>query len=330
MSSVINQLEDLLEGLDPVVTEDYVDFTLKQQNEVQIAKGITPSAPANYVPVTKKTVTYIVMAAITNDAGDVLFMQEAKSSCAGQWYLPAGKVEPGEDLETACKREVKEETGLEIMPTTLLAIETASGSWFRFVMTGDVLGGKLKTPSQADSESLQAKWVSKVEELSLRARDVIAVVEQARHFKLAKGMLHPHLLPVNTHYGRLLMRLVICGRKMANPRVHVLVSEKTAAHLPTCEINPTKSIHSTLKKYMTELFGAEIPPHRPHGVLSVAYKPGVDCDGLCISVLVSVRVPLENVCLIDKYTWIELSQTVGDNYLKRMGKDMTVPLNVLR
>ena len=35
MSSVINQLEDLLEGLDPVVTEDYVDFTLKQQNEVQ-------------------------------------------------------------------------------------------------------------------------------------------------------------------------------------------------------------------------------------------------------------------------------------------------------
>ena len=42
------------------------------------------------------------MAAITNDAGDVLFMQEAKSSCAGQWYLPAGKVEPGEDLEVNC------------------------------------------------------------------------------------------------------------------------------------------------------------------------------------------------------------------------------------
>lgn len=25
-------------------------------------------------------------------------MQEAKHSCAGQWYLPAGRVEPGEDI----------------------------------------------------------------------------------------------------------------------------------------------------------------------------------------------------------------------------------------
>jgi hypothetical protein len=29
------------------------------------------------------------------------------------------------------------------------------GSWYRFVMTGDVTGGKLKTPADADSESLQ-------------------------------------------------------------------------------------------------------------------------------------------------------------------------------
>jgi 8-oxo-dGTP pyrophosphatase MutT (NUDIX family) len=26
-------------------------------------------------------------------------MQEAKRSCRGQWYLPAGKVEPGETIE---------------------------------------------------------------------------------------------------------------------------------------------------------------------------------------------------------------------------------------
>jgi 8-oxo-dGDP phosphatase len=25
-------------------------------------------------------------------------MQEAKSSCAGQWYLPAGRVEPNESI----------------------------------------------------------------------------------------------------------------------------------------------------------------------------------------------------------------------------------------
>ena len=55
--------------------------------------------------------------------------QEAKSSCAGQWYLPAGKMEPGEDITEAAKREVLEETGLNMEVTTLLAVESA-GSYF--------------------------------------------------------------------------------------------------------------------------------------------------------------------------------------------------------
>ena len=52
-------------------------------------------------------------------------MQEAKSSCAGQWYLPAGRMEPGEDISEAAQREVLEETGLHFQLTTLLMIESA-------------------------------------------------------------------------------------------------------------------------------------------------------------------------------------------------------------
>jgi 8-oxo-dGDP phosphatase len=47
-------------------------------------------------------------------------MQEAKSTCAGQWYLPAGKMEAGEDIGEAAKREVLEETGLEMELSTFL------------------------------------------------------------------------------------------------------------------------------------------------------------------------------------------------------------------
>lgn len=66
---------------------------------VLAAKGVTPSTPSDFVPVVKNNVTYIVMAVLFNEDGEVLMMQEAKSSCAGQWYLPAGRMEPGEDIQ---------------------------------------------------------------------------------------------------------------------------------------------------------------------------------------------------------------------------------------
>ena len=113
------------------------------------------------------------------DRFQVLMMQEAKSSCAGQWYLPAGRMEPGEDIGEAAKREVLEETGLEIELTTLLLVETAAGSWYRFVVTGSVIGGKLKTPADADSESLQAKWIGDLTDFPLRAGDVLPLIEVA-------------------------------------------------------------------------------------------------------------------------------------------------------
>lgn len=105
-----------------------------------VAKGIQPSTSTDYKPIIKETISYIVMGVILNEKSEVLMMQEAKKSCAGQWYLPAGKMEPGESIETAVKREVLEETGLVMEPTTLLAVETASGSWYRFVFAGKIIG----------------------------------------------------------------------------------------------------------------------------------------------------------------------------------------------
>ena len=57
------------------------------------------SISGKYVPVLKESVCYIVAAVVTNDHQEVLMMQEAKKSCRGKWYLPAGRVEPNETLE---------------------------------------------------------------------------------------------------------------------------------------------------------------------------------------------------------------------------------------
>ena len=152
-------------------------------------------------------------------------------------------------------------------------------------------------------------------------------------------------LPAVRPHKKLLLRLVVAIRRRADNAVCLLVSEKTAVHLPVCELNPTRSIHATLKKYMSEIFGGVgvgggggsdggggLPPHRPHGLLSAEHsgKPSTSNDGVCLTLLVSVRVPLEEVSLIDKYAWLQLDKKLGENILSRMGKNMVLPLTVIR
>lgn len=177
------QVSRLLAGSALPVDEDTAalcDFTLAQQNAAVEAQGVQSSAPADYVPVLGKSVTYIVATVLINARDEVLMMQEAKESCAGKWYLPAGRMEAGETIVAAAEREVLEETGLRVAVTTLLAVECAGGSWYRFVCTGRVQSGELKTPQRADAESLQAKWIANLGELNLRSNDIVPLVELGR------------------------------------------------------------------------------------------------------------------------------------------------------
>lgn len=86
----------------------------------------------------------------------------------------------GESICDAGRREVLEETGLEVECTTLLMVECAGGSWIRYVMTGVVTGGQLKTSEQSDEESLQAQWIADLSELPLRGSDIFPLIQRAR------------------------------------------------------------------------------------------------------------------------------------------------------
>lgn len=50
----------------------------------------------------------------------------------------------------------------------------------------------------------------------------------------------------------------------------------------------------------------------------------------CRLLAILPQVPLENVCLIDKYSWLETDKALGESLIARLAKNMTVPLAVIR
>ena len=89
----------------------------------------------------------IVQAVVTDEASRILL--SVRSDLLG-WELPGGTPEPGESLEDALRREVLEETGIEI------AIEGRVGAWVRtgfrphtaVIYRARRKGGELRTSSE--------------------------------------------------------------------------------------------------------------------------------------------------------------------------------------
>lgn len=313
-------LENIFSGKVCHDGEDQCDYDLTEQADFAPARGVIPDS---FVPRVKKTVTYIVMAVIINAKNAVLMMQEAKSVCNGAWYLPAGKVEEGETLEEAVIREVLEETGLEMKPTTLLAVETAR-YWARFIFTGEIVGGKLKTLDNSDHHSLQAQWLLDEKAVMHRADDIKSVIELGRahhQFKKQQKMdpkpdpnspstltWHGNVLPAIKPHKKSLLQLVIVARSKNDNKMHVLVSEKNVVHLPTCELNPFINIHVNIRKFLMDIFGSDPPLHKLGGIVHMEHYalPVAQNDGVLLTLVIYCKPSLDQIPLIDKYTWFSI------------------------
>ncbi len=73
----------------------------------------------NIVPNDSREVAKVV---IIDDSNRVLMLKRSNyvDKYAGEWDLPGGHIKVGEEFEVGMKREVKEETGLEIFNTTFI------------------------------------------------------------------------------------------------------------------------------------------------------------------------------------------------------------------
>lgn len=119
---------------------------------------------------------FFVLAAVRRE-DHYLLVHERKH---GQlWYLPAGRVERGEDFVSAVRRETLEESGVPIEVDGIIRLEhspSVQGARVRIILSAKPIDD---TPpkSKPDEESLGAGWftLDQMRRLPLRGSDVLDV-----------------------------------------------------------------------------------------------------------------------------------------------------------
>lgn len=116
-----------------------------------------------------------------------MLVERGREPLKGYWSLPGGLVETGESLEEALKREIMEETGLDVRPVSLFEIfqrimRDASGRpEYHYVLADyvcKVVGGELR----AGDDVSRAQWVERARLRDFRLTEgTSTVIERAFH-----------------------------------------------------------------------------------------------------------------------------------------------------
>ncbi len=107
-----------------------------------------------------KPLVISVKTLVRDEDGRYLAIRRSPSSKnnAGQWDLPGGKTDPGEDVLEALAREAREETGLEIRPHTLAGSsqsEAPTRVIVYLILLSDRVGGTFALSDEHDDY----RWV---------------------------------------------------------------------------------------------------------------------------------------------------------------------------
>ncbi len=124
-----------------------------------IWRKITPSARRKIVRATQKKFTASVAAVIVNENGEVLLLDHVLRPALATWGIPGGFMETGEQPEQTVRREIREETGLELENVKLFEVRTTSRH-IEFIFRASAAG-----KAEAKSREIKAAAWFKVDEL---------------------------------------------------------------------------------------------------------------------------------------------------------------------
>ena len=99
------------------------------------------------------------MGAVVVHAGALLLIERGRGAGAGSWSIPGGRVELGESLVEATRRELLEETGLVAHDvTTLGVVERISAEW-HFVIHDFLVTVVDPAVARAGDDAAAIEWV---------------------------------------------------------------------------------------------------------------------------------------------------------------------------
>jgi len=130
-----------------------------------------------------------VRAVVLNPKGHCLLLQRsnANRSFVGTWEWPGGKAEDYEAFDTAVRREVREETGLEIVLTGVAGafqIEMSQRHLVVLCMEATIAGGTLRLSEEHDKSA----WVPLSEILQWNLADGLREFAKGYVERITKGV----------------------------------------------------------------------------------------------------------------------------------------------
>ena len=97
-------------------------------------------------------------AIVFDQAGRLLLIKRRNEPGAGLWSLPGGRIEPGETDAHAVIREVKEETGLIVVPVRLAGTAELPGPGGAVIEVRDYLATVTGGTLAAGDDAAEARW----------------------------------------------------------------------------------------------------------------------------------------------------------------------------
>jgi len=92
------------------------------------------------------------------ESGKILLVKRGREPFKGEWAVPGGRIEDGETAEECAKREMKEETGLDVEIIRLIGIYSDPKRDPRGIIAAAYLVRRLGGEAKGGDDAAEARW----------------------------------------------------------------------------------------------------------------------------------------------------------------------------